>query len=112
MKVPGKARIHSQRMRGHVLECLATVPAICGCMTAQVRELVQDRSGTMTLPKSSDTLSVRSYPTPSEDIASVPVTWNWPVFVLALPITLSWDLLTAPAQWAFGFHPYGDRLEP
>ena len=81
-------------------------------MTAQVHELLQDQSGTMTLPKSSDTLSARENPTPPEGIASVPVEWNWPAFVLALPITLSWDLLTAPGQWALGFYPYGDRLEP
>ncbi len=34
------------------------------------------------------------------------------MFVLALPLTLAWDLVTAPAQWIFGVYPYGDRFEP
>ena len=97
---------------GSAFQWLAITPALCGCMTAQMRDLVGNRPGTMTLPKSSDTLSAREYPTPEKGVASVPVEWNWPVFVLALPITLSWDLLTAPGQWAFGFYPYGNRLEP
>ncbi len=37
---------------------------------------------------------------------------SWPVFVLPLPLTLAWNLVTAPAPWIFGVYPYGDGFEP
>jgi len=90
--------------------CALLCLSAAGCMTSHAYERAQSfGEGDMTLPKSSDSFSAPSYPSES---ASVHFLWNWPAFVLLLPVTLAWDAVTLPVQWAGGFHPYGKRWEP
>lgn len=32
--------------------------------------------------------------------------------ILAMPVTLAWDVLTFPVQWFWDIHPYGPEFSP
>lgn len=97
------------RGRGARLTAALLLASLCAsCATSRLYDHARSQGpGTMSLPKDSDALDVRSYPARAEDRAVVEFAWNWPLLVIGLPFTLAWDAVTLPVQWALGFPPYG-----
>ena len=111
----GKNRREEETARGRQVSLTLLAGAVSlaqlvtsGCLSSKLYDVCRSHEGGIaTLPRSSDALSAPSHPAQEGDVAYLHMEWNWPAFLLALPLTIAWDAVTFPVQVAIGSEPYG-----